>query len=136
MKKVLVVLGFLSIFAFSSCSVEDDLELRFEPLRVTDVNFPADLEANETYKVDVTYVRPSSCHYFEGFDYESTGETQTTVFLIASVLDEQPCQELHVEAETSFDFNPENGGVYIFRFWQGKDENGNDIYYTIDVLVD
>ena len=136
MKKILVFIGFLAMFAVSSCSLEDDVALRFEPLKVTDVNFPPELQMLESYQIGVSYLRPSSCHYFEGFDYENTGENETTVFLIASVLTDQPCQELNVELETSFEFKPESAGTYIFRFWQGKNADGQDVYYVFDVVVE
>ena len=135
MKKILVFIGFVLTLAVSSCSNDDELDLRFEPLRVTDVNFPEEVHVLEAYQVDVTYLRPSSCHYFEGFDYENTGENETTVFLIASVFNDQPCQELNVELETSFEFKPEEAGNYTFRFWQGKNADDEDIYYSVDVLV-
>lgn len=136
MKKILVLTGFLAMLSMSSCGTEDDLALRFEPLRVINVNFPENIQALESYQVGVTYLRPSSCHYFEGFDYEYTGENETTVFLIASVFNDQPCQELSVELETSFEFKPESVGTYVFRFWQGKNADGKDAYYIADVLVE
>ncbi|MCB0374809.1 MAG: hypothetical protein KDD04_02720, partial [Sinomicrobium sp.] len=61
---------------------------------------------------------------------------ETTVFLIASVFNDQPCQELNVEAEASFEFRPETAGDYVFRFWQGKNAEGDDIYYVVDVPVE
>lgn len=136
MKKFVVIIGFILIAALSACSPEDDLALRFEPLEVLAVSFPEVLHPLETYKVHVTYIRPTSCHYFEGVDYEQKIENETTVFLIASVLDEQPCKELNIEAEASFDFKPQNKGDYIFRFWQGKGQDGEDIYYTVTVTVE
>lgn len=136
MRKILVFIGLFAMFTISSCNTEDDLALRFELLKITGVTFPADLQALETYQVRVTYLRPTGCHYFEGFDYDHTGPQITTVSLIASVLDEKPCQELNVEAETSFEFTPESAGTYVFRFWQGKNTDGQDIYYIVDVTVE
>jgi len=47
------------------------------------------------------------------------------------------CENLTNELEEkSFNFVVnQNGGNYVFKFWQGEDENGEDIYLVFEVPV-
>jgi len=38
--------------------------------------------------------------------------------------------------DVSFDFKVIYTGTYVFKFWQGKDVNGNDLYYIVEVPVE
>ncbi len=135
MKRIVVLWMCIIGLFFNSCKEDDDVGIRFEPLRIVDVVFPSDMYASGTYTVTVTYIRPTSCHYIEGFDYNNTSNTERTVFLIASVLSDESCQELNEELQTSFDFQPTAAGMYVFKFWTGKGANNEDLFFTIEVSV-
>jgi hypothetical protein len=48
---------------------------------------------------------------------------------------EQACTQALEEIETSFDFIVLYEGSYLFRFWSGEDENGEQQYLEIEVPV-
>jgi len=61
---------------------------------------------------------------------------QRTIAIVNSVYPNMGCQTLEdEEVEVRFDFLASQRGSYVFKFWQGKDENDNDLYYIVEVPV-
>ena len=54
---------------------------------------------------------------------------------IGSEFYDEPCTQVIEEVETFFNFIVLYDEPYLFRFWAGKDENGNDEYLEIEVPV-
>ena len=133
MKKLFALM--LLAVIISSCSLDDGTNFHFEAVPATGATLPDSFQLDETYEIKVQYVRPTSCHFFEGYDYRKTGTNERTITLVTSVFDDPNCRELDEELEVSFDFIVINTGTYTFRFWQGKDANGNDTYLTYEVPV-
>ncbi len=123
--------------SFASCSGDDDSlnDFYFEILPIESVDIPAEFNFGQTYKIKVSYLRPSGCHVFNDF-YYTTELNQRTVAVINTVYPNQPCETFENElVEVSFNFMVTSNGTYVFRFWQGEDENGNDMYYIVEVPV-
>jgi hypothetical protein len=135
MKKIIFLL--LIAISFSSCSVEDDgpNDFYYEILPVESVDIPEEFVLGQTYEITVTYLRPTNCHIFNNFYYDSE-LNQRTVAVVTSVYPNNDCLVLIDEAvEASFNFMVNSNGTYVFKFWQGEDENGNDLYYIVEVPV-
>ena len=139
MKKV--VLGCLFcvlLFSFSSCDLNDDTQnFHFTTLSVVEASLPESFQLNETYTIDVTYLRPDSCTFFEGFDVAIPSETRRNVTVIGSVFtDDNACTQLAEEVVASFEFNVIFTGTYTFRFYTGQDDSGNATFieYTVPVV--
>lgn len=134
MKKIflLVVLS-MSLFA---CSLDDDTPNFYqEILPIESVTIPEEFEFGGVYEISMTYFRPSSCHVFHNFYYE-INENERTVAVINNVYTEQNCEELEdEEVEVSFNFEVTRTGPYVFKFYQGTDESGDDTYYIVEVPV-
>ncbi len=80
MKKGIVLLFFsLMCTLFYSCDLDDDdaQNFHFTTLTVLEADVPESFELNETYDIEVTYLRPNSCTFFEGFDVTNTAETDS-----------------------------------------------------------
>jgi len=89
----------------------------------------------ETYDITVTYYRPSTCHIFHDFYYLKDGATRT-IAVINAVNNSSNCEDAEDElVEVSFEFIAVYNQVYIFKFWQGEDENGNDVYLIYEVPI-
>ncbi|MGJ8591386.1 MAG: hypothetical protein ACSHXF_02490 [Aquaticitalea sp.] len=134
--KHLLVTCFL-ILSLTSCSLENDYipVAQQEYVPIASVEVPEEFVLGEIYPIYVTYLRPSGCHLFYNFYYEAE-ENQRTVAVINTVYSNSECQTYdQEEVEVSFDFMPNQSGTYVFRFWQGKDEAGNDTYYIVEVPV-
>ncbi len=137
MKKTYVLL--LSVFLIS-CSLSDDAtNLSFVRLAVETATPPESGTVNNRLQIPLTYFRPTSCHFVEGFEIidEDRVKNIFTFTLVASFIEQNNCQELASEEQpVLFDFFPITTDTYIFRFWQGTDANGNDQYLTVEVPVE
>lgn len=135
--KKFVFLCLISIFAVS-CSVgdgsgENSFYYQFLPIETADV--PDTMVLNETYQINVTYYRPTTCHSFNDF-YFQKNDNERTVAVINRVLDSENCEDLANDlVEVSFNFVCLYSGSYVFKFWQGVDANNNDVYYEVEVPV-
>lgn len=119
-----------------SCSLSDDSSsnYRFDILPIESVDIPEEFTLGDTYPITVYYYKPSSCYVFNDFYYVSE-LNQRTVAIINTVYTDQVCTEQIELTSATFNFFVTNNGTYIFKFWQGKDDNGNDLYYIVEVPV-
>lgn len=143
MKKL--ILFCLMITAFWSCSVDDTTEpnATFEILPILSAEMPETVRYNELYTISYTYAKPTTCHSFNDLYYISQGEFRT-VAVITSVLPvtgNVVCESLSQQEGTeqgSFAFLVEDTfGTYIFKFWQGvNEESGEDQYLVFEVPIE
>lgn len=142
MKKVLMpIFLFVACSWFSSCELDDDSpNFYFTTLNVVEADVPESFEFGEIYDINVTFLRPNGCTFFEGFDVTKTAETDRDIVVIGSVLTDEDiaCTEALEEVAATLRFNVIYTGEYHFRFYAGEDENGNAIFmeYTIPVIAE
>ncbi len=137
MKKAIMLIMLLgTALLFNACELDDGQNFRFTTLAIVDAKLPESFELNETYSIEVTYVRPDACTFFEGFDIARTAQTDRDVVVIGSVLtDETACAQVIEEVTASFDFVVLFSGEYHFRFFSGRDENDNSQFLEFTVPV-
>ena len=132
--KKLIALS-LVLLLFTACSVDDNNDYSFEILPVESVTIPDEFSLGETYPITISYFRPTSCHSFRELYYVKENN-QRTVAPITVAFEDNNCEALEDELiETTFNFVVTSNGSYIFKFWQGEDENGEDQYLIIEVPV-
>ncbi|WP_127136117.1 hypothetical protein [Flagellimonas oceanensis] len=142
MKKVLM--PFILIVAcswFTSCEVDDDSpNFYFTALTTVEVDMPESFEYGETYDIEVTYLRPNNCTFFEGFDVTDTAETGRDVVVIGSVLtdEDRACTEAVEEVVANLRFKVIYKDDYTFRFYAGNDADDNATYleYTVPLVTE
>lgn len=134
--RLLVVLVFG--LTLSSCSLDDDSpNFHFEALKITEVDLPESFVYGERYEFGITYVKPSSCYIFDGFDYNHTGNLERTVAAIAAVYDDRACTQEETTEEATLKFEVRYKGTYTFRFYTGKNEDtGENEYLIVEVPVE
>lgn len=133
MKKGLTLLIGLTIFCCSPSN--DSLESYQEALPIESADLPDEIRVNEDYEIALSYLRPTTCHAFNDILLQKN-DNQGTVYVIGTVFQSNGnCTELNTELEASFSFKATQIGSYIFKFWQGQDDNGEDIYLSIEVSV-
>lgn len=134
MKKFVVFCALM--LSLISCSLGDDSSpsYRFEILPIESVDIPEEFTLGETYPITVYYNKPSSCYIFNDFYYDSE-LNQRTVAVINTVYTDRVCTQQVELASATFNFMVNSNGTYIFKFWQGEDDNGNDLYYIVEVPV-
>lgn len=131
-------LFFLCVIALSitSCSLDNnttDYQTEFLPIEAVDM--PSEFVFGEVYEISLSYYRPSSCHVFYDFYYASE-QNQRTIAIINVVYSDHDCVTYDNQlVEVSFNFMVNSNEPYVFRFWQGQDDNGNDLYYIVEVPV-
>lgn len=128
---VLVIAG----FALDSCINDNGATIEFHALQITDAQLPESFALNTTYEITVTYVKPDGCTYFEGFDVAPKDSTIREVVAIGSTTIGQQCTQEETELQESFLFRVLHEQDYIFRFWQGKDADGEPIFLEMQVPV-
>lgn len=138
MKKILLLL--LIPFLYISCSKESETEdVTLELLPVSEVEMPNNFRANSENIIKVKFVRPTDCYAFNKFYYEATS-TESTIAVESTVFHYNnggcpPLQSNNV-ATQNLKFRPETVGEYTLKFWQGKDDNGDDLFLTYDIIVE
>ncbi len=137
--KKLFFFGFV-IVSFWSCSVDPvNEDFYFEILPIESVSIPNEMRFGEVYTIGYSYFKPSSCHFFNDLYYVAEINVRT-IAVINKVLNSNEntiCETLTNELEErSFNFHVnKNEGAYIFKFWQGEDENGHDTYLVFEVTI-
>ena len=136
-KTIYALVTLLVIFSLSSCDLGDDgPNFHFVPLQVASVDIPETFDLNETYRIEVTYLIPDGCTYYEGFDFEKDELTTRTVVVVGSKrTDQDACTQAVEERTAGFDFLVLHDQTYLFKFWQGEDANGEQQYLEIEVPV-
>ncbi len=121
----------------TGCLDDDDgTSFFYELVTVHEVSLPDQFNREEIYTITVSYYRSTNCHSFAGFDYDKL-ENERTVSVVNLVVNEGNCKDLEKTdlVEVSFDFLVGKEDTYIFKFWQGKDEKGDDQFLTVEVPV-
>lgn len=126
-------------FSILSCSVENDSpKFHYEAVPIESVTIPDAFSLGTVHDISVNYFRTSGCHVFNNFLFDTNGN-EITVAVINTVYENQECVPFGPEEEevsVSFNFEVNISGSYIFKFWQGEDATGNDLYYVVEIPVD
>lgn len=135
MKKNFILL--LTLFIVSSCSVEESERFYYVTLPVESVDMPTEFVMGETYQIRISYHKPNSCHGFYGFVYEKNLNVRTIAVQTVVFEDNRNCTSYNENEnfEEFLNFKPTNNGTYIFKFWHGKDSNGDDIFLEYEIPV-
>lgn len=137
MKRLILFIGIVAVgLGLNSCNNDDGVNFHFTALEITSVQLPATFQLGARYQVLVNYIRPDDCTYFEGFDIVKKDTTVRNVVVVGSVIDDKTCVGPGEEMQATFTFEVRYDQTYIFRFWQGEDENGDPIFLEIQVPVE
>lgn len=133
MKKLVV---FILSLMMISCSLSDDSDIAtYEFLPIENVIMPTEFERNEVYEIRLSYLRPTSCHVFNDILFESHLNERTVAIIEAFFNGPDSCYELNELKEVTISFKATTEDLYVFKFWQGKDDNGEDQYLVVEVPV-
>ncbi|WP_309613494.1 hypothetical protein [Flavobacterium sp.] len=135
MKKIVSLFALLLIL--NSCSPGDDTQYSYRLIPIESIDIPAEFTLGETYPITVHYTVPTSCYHFSSLYYEKDLNVRTIA--VENVVEQRNnCQELSTADGAStytFNFYVTSNGTYIFKFYQGKDNQGNDIFLEYEVPV-
>jgi hypothetical protein len=138
MKKFILILISFS-FTLVSCSVDDgntQENYHLEILPVESAIVPESFVYGENHEVTISYIRPSSCYAFNDIYYLKDNNVRTVAVMNTVYDDVVNCLELEDLQQKTFIVQATQLENYIFKFWQGVDDNGEDIYLTVEVPVE
>ncbi len=136
MKKILLL--FSIVLLFNSCNLDDDNgndNFHYVFLPVESVEIPSEFVLGETYEITIRYLRPTSCHAFDSFYYDKNLNVRT-IAVQNIVFEQNNCEDLtNSIIEKTLDFYVTNNGSYIFKFWQGTNDDGEDVFLEYEIPV-
>lgn len=128
---------FFVIFAvvlLASCSDDDNDEYHYELLPIEEAIVPEVFEFGQIYSLSAKYFVPDDCYINSDILYEYD-ENARNVAVISLVIENNDCETIDLEQELTFQVHALQRSPYIFKFWQGDDDNGEPIYLTVEVPV-
>lgn len=131
-------LFFLLLVIITSCSNDDinDIDFNYELMPVSSVSIPDTLTYGEDSFLSLSYLRPSTCHAFAGFNLIENEQEIKLSILNTVVQNGSNCEDLeNMTATETFEFAVEREDYYIFKIYQGLDEEGNEVYLTKEVMI-
>jgi hypothetical protein len=123
-----------SFIIFVSCSNDDGPTYHYELLAIEEVILPENFEYGKIYEVSLKYIQPDDCYISSDVLYEYDNDIRN-VAVISTVLDDKNCFPSEFEDDISFKVQALQEETYIFKFWQGEDDNGEPIYLVKEVPV-
>ncbi|MDW5289048.1 hypothetical protein [Formosa sp. PL04] len=149
MKQFLLL--FVAVLTLTSCINDDDYSnYVYEFLPTVSADVPEQVVLGETYRITIDYIKPTSCYIFDDIYYVATNEdiddvdgepisTEIRTVAVINVVNEDiDCTDLSDEegqATAQFNFAPQKVGPYLFKFWIGEDEDGEDLFIEYETLV-
>ena len=137
MKKILLPLVSI-VLILSSISCNDRLEgdeiLNVDALKIDSVKIAQDTMDVLTTQTIKTYSNyTSKCEGFYGYDYLHTSEFERKV-ISYKFKSSGVCGDL-VTKSAQINFNPQEVGTYYFKFYNGTDSGGQDLYIEKYIVV-
>ena len=134
MLKKLTVLC-LGIVLFNSCLGDNEPNFTFEILPIDEAIVPASFTFGEQDTIAIKYSLRSSCYSFDNLYYEYQDTTRIVAVRAYVSLDEA-CALVLTQKEYKFAVNVSQEEDYVFKFWKGTDDTGENIFEEIIVSVD
>ncbi len=131
MKNLLIYI--LTFFALS-CSVNDDSVKDYqELLPIETAQLPQTVTVGIPEDVLLTYLRPTNCHAYNDIYYVKNENERMVAIVSTYFASNNNCSALDTETQATFRFKATETGMYTFKFWQGKNNEGDDEYLIYEV---
>ena len=123
-----------AVLTMVSCSDDDSYDYHYELLPIEEALVPEEFEYGQLYDISVKYKVPDECYINSDILYEYDQDARN-VAVISLVIESNECETIELEEELTFRVHAVQASPYIFRFWQGDDDNGEPIYLIVEVPV-
>ncbi len=128
MKKFYVF--FILFLIFSSCNSDDDNDYsRYELFydEITKATVPATMQVGDTYEITFYTELETLCENLVDFSYQRIGNERFITAISANIISNSCAESVRTDSLT-FRFTPTQETTYTFKFWQGQDVDGKDLY--------
>lgn len=135
MKKFSLLL--LAILLLSSCLNNDNdvANFSYEYVAIDEAITPASFTFGEKDSITVKYSLPNSCYFFDRMYYEYKDSTRIVAVIAYVDLKNSICNLPAIEEEHKFAVTATQREDYIFKFYKGRDTNGDSIFDEVVVPV-
>jgi hypothetical protein len=134
MKKLFLIILTALLFG---CSSDSESNYLFEILAVESVEMPESFTVGNQHPINITFKLPSDCHNFNGFYYDKLFNIR--VVAVQAIVEQRlnclAYDEESANREATLTFLPIETGTYIFRFFKGKDDEGQNIFEEFEIEV-
>lgn len=132
--KKLILLICLSVF-INSCSIDEEMKFHYVALPIESVEIPSEFVLGQTYQIIIKYYKPTTCYGFNGFYFEKDLNVRTIAVRTVIFEENTNCEATVNLFEENLSFTVTNNGNYIFKFWKGTNDAGEDIYLEYNIPV-
>jgi hypothetical protein len=133
MKKVILLL--LTIICFSACFDDNDLaSFTLVDLPIDSYTVPDSFTFGEKDSITVRYILPDGCHSFNNLFYQIQ-DTARIVAVRAFLNLDRECTSAIFEEEYKFAVNVSQEEDYLFKFFKGQNDDGENIFEEVTVPV-
>ena len=117
-----------------ACSPDNDNAFQLHLLTIDEATTPASLNSGGVDFITVKYTLPNPCYHFHSLYYEYQGTSRIVAVRALEDLS-TTCTQVTVEEEFTFPLQVAQTEDYTFKFWKGKDSNGEDIFEEVIIPV-
>ena len=124
MKKILFICLTLIIV---SCSSTEQNNSYLVLLPIDKATTPQSFTFGTTDTISIKYSLPSGCHYYHSLYYQYQNNVRIVAVRALENLDVS-CTQALVQKEVKFPVEVLQKEDYIFKFWKGKNNSGQDLF--------
>jgi hypothetical protein len=132
MKKILLVV-FTSIILLS-CSNNESINFEYTFVPITEIIAPVSFTFGETDTLKLKYKLPNGCYHFNDVYYEYKDSTRIVAISAIRELNTY-CTEAIITEEYALLVTAKQEEDYLFKFWKGTVNNGENIFEEVIVPV-
>ena len=132
MKKLVLLL--LAAVALISCDMGNEDSTQFVLGPVQDVTMASSYKVDSISEIMVRYKRPDDAHIFQGFYYQAIDSVRVVAIQYARLNQPNPGIDNEVY-EVPLKFKPRQAGTYVFKFWDGENQDQTDHFFVAEAVV-
>ncbi|WP_299666925.1 hypothetical protein [uncultured Polaribacter sp.] len=124
----------LGVILFSSCLNDDTPNFTYGFVAIDEATTPTSFTYGEKDTIYLKYTLPNSCYHFNDVYYEY--EDTTRIVAVRAFIDlDVECIEEEIEKEYELIVNVTQEEDYLFKFYKGKDIDGENIFEEVVIPV-
>lgn len=125
MKKSILIYLIIILASCSSVKNEDNTVLKLLPIEKA--NTPQVFIYGTIDTISIKYSLPDACHVYHSLYYQYQDSTRVVAVRALEYVD-KICSQNIVQKDLKFPLQIIQKEDYVFKFWKGRDNNGNDIF--------
>jgi|SRR5690606_3908469 len=132
--KWFVGLVLIGIVAVSCLDDEPISNVVFKYSAIDSVQIDTIMPARQVTEIKTYFTTKNGCQQFFNYDYTILGNERTVSVMVSEAQDQNCTLEQQVHSPV-LNFKPESPGIYTFRFWNGVDEDGQDLFIIREIEI-